>query len=53
MEEKGFEVGQSWVQLPALLLSGCVILGKSLVLSESQSLQQQNRDNTTDPRGVL
>lgn len=53
MEEKGFEVGQSWVQLPALLLSGCVILGKSLMLSEPQSLHQQHRDNTTDPRGVL
>lgn len=53
VEEKGFEVDQSWVRLPALLLPGCVTLGKSVMLSEPPFLHQQSGDNTTDPRGVL
>lgn len=50
---KGFEVGQSWVHVPVLLLTGCVILGGSHVLSEPQSLHQQNRNGNTEPRGLL
>lgn len=52
VEEKGFEVGQIWVHVPVLLLTGCVILGGSLVLSEPQSLHQQNRNGNTEPRGL-
>ena len=35
VEEKGFEVDQSWVRLPALLLPGCATLGHLCSLSLS------------------
>lgn len=47
------KVRQTWILILALLLAGCVTLGKSLNLSGLQFLHLQNRteDNQTDHTG--
>lgn len=49
----GYYIRQTWVSVPALLFTSCVILGKVLTLSELKVLYLQRGQSTRDCIGCL